>query len=63
MSKNIQYVVNANGERTAVILSIEDHENLLEDYHVLAAAYESKNDSWIPLSEVVAKLRAEGKLH
>ena len=62
MSKNIQYVVNADGERTAVILPIEEYESLLEDYHVLAAAYEARDDDCIPLSEVVAELRAEGKL-
>jgi hypothetical protein len=62
MSKSIQYIENTDGERTAVILSIEEYENLLEDYHVLAAAYEARNDACIPLSEVVAELRAEGKL-
>lgn len=62
MSRNIQYITNAEGERAAVILSIEEYESLLEDLHVLAAAYESRNDACIPLSEVVEELRAEGKL-
>lgn len=54
--------MNADGERTAVILSIEEYESLLEDLHVLAAAYKSRSDACIPLSEVVEEWRAEGKL-
>jgi len=62
VSRNVQYITNAEGKRTAVILSLEDYESLLEDLHVLAAAYESRNDVCIPLSELVDELRAEGKL-
>lgn len=62
MSRNTQYVTNADGERTGVILSVEDYENLLEDFHVIAAAYEAKNELRIPWSEVVEELRVEGKL-
>ena len=62
MSQNIQYITNARGERTAVILPIEDYENLLEDFHLIAAAYEAKDEPRIPFSEVVEQLRAEGKM-
>jgi hypothetical protein len=41
---------------------VEEYENLLEDLHVLAAAYEAKGEPCIPLSEVVEELLAEGKL-
>jgi hypothetical protein len=37
MSKNLQYVTDERGERTAVILPIEEYEGLLED-------------SWMPRS-------------
>ena len=60
--KNIQYVTDASGKRTAVIMPLEDYENLLEDCHVIAAAYESRNEPCIPLSEVIEELRAEGKI-
>lgn len=59
--KNI-YVTDASGKRTAVIMPLEDYENLLEDCHVIAAAYESRNEPCIPLSEVIEELRAEGKI-
>lgn len=45
-----------------MILPVEEYETLLEDLHVLSAAYESRNDAFTPLSEVVNELRAEGKL-
>ena len=62
MTKKIQYIVNASGERTAVIVPIEDYENMLEDLHVLAAAYEAKDGPSIPFSEVLAELRTVGKI-
>ena len=34
--KNIQYVTDASGKRTAVIIPLEEYENLLEDIHVTA---------------------------
>ena len=34
MSRNVQYVTDANGERTAVILPLDEYEELLEDLHV-----------------------------
>jgi len=37
-----QYVVDASGNKTAVILSIEQYEQLLEDLHDLAIAAESR---------------------
>ena len=60
--KNIQYVTDASGKRTAVIIPLEEYENLLEDIHVTAAAYESRNEPCIPLSKVIEELRAEGKM-
>ncbi len=38
MSRNVQYVTNENGERTAVIVPIEECEELLEDLHVTRIA-------------------------
>jgi PHD/YefM family antitoxin component YafN of YafNO toxin-antitoxin module len=58
MSRNVQYVTDANGERTAVILPLEEYEELLEDLHVTRVAEETKDDTSRPLSEVVEELRA-----
>ncbi len=54
---NVQYITDAAGHKTAVILPIEDYEEMLEDLHFGAAARESKNDSSRPFDEVVAELR------
>ena len=62
MKENLQYITNAQGEGTAVILPIEEYENLLEDYHVLSVALETRDEPTIPLADVIAELRAEGKI-
>jgi hypothetical protein len=62
MSRDLQYVTDANGERTALILPLEEYESLLEDLHVIASAYKAKDQPTIPFSEVVEELRAKGQL-
>jgi hypothetical protein len=62
MSRGVQYVTDANGERIAVILPLEEYENLLEDLHVVAAAYKANGQPTIPFSDVVEELRAKGQI-
>ncbi|MDX6613937.1 MAG: hypothetical protein QOD75_3123 [Blastocatellia bacterium] len=62
MSRNVQYVTDANGERTAVILPLEEYQELLEDLHVTRVAKETKNEERIPWEKVKADLISEGKL-
>jgi hypothetical protein len=62
MSRNVQYVTDANGERTAVILPLEEYEELLEDLHVISVAEETKDEPRIPWEQVKAELVSEGKL-
>ena len=62
MTRNVQYITDANGERTAVILPLEEYEELLEDLHVTRVAEETKDDERIPWKEVKAELISEGKL-
>ncbi len=62
MSRNVQYVINEEGQRTAVILPIEEYEELLEDLHVTRIAEETKNDDRIPWEQVKTELVSEGKL-
>ena len=62
MSRNVQYVTDANGERTAVILPLEEYQELLEDMHVINAAEDTKDDTSRPLSEVVEELRAANEI-
>jgi len=62
MSRNVQYVTDSNGERTAVILPLEEYEELLEDLHVIRVAEETKDEPRIPWDQVKAELVSEGKL-
>ena len=62
MARNVQYVTDANGERTAVILPLEEYEELLEDLHVTRVAEETRDEPTIPWAEVKAELVSEGKL-
>lgn len=62
MSRNVQYITNENGQRTAVIMPIEEYEELLEDLHVTRIAKETKDDERIPWEQVKTELVSEGKL-
>jgi len=62
MSKNLQYITDAAGNKTAVILSIEEYEELLEDLHLTRVAEETKDEERLPWDQVKAELTAEGKL-
>lgn len=62
MSRNVQYVTDAEGNKTAVILPIEEYEELMEDLHLGRVARESRNEERIPWNQVRAELVAEGKL-
>jgi PHD/YefM family antitoxin component YafN of YafNO toxin-antitoxin module len=62
MSRNVQYVTDANGERTAVILPLEEYQELLEDLHVSRVAEETKDEPTRPLSEVLEEMRSAGEI-
>ena len=51
-----EYVVK-NGKRKAVILPIEEYEELLEDLHDLGVIARRKNEPTIPLAEVKRRLK------
>jgi PHD/YefM family antitoxin component YafN of YafNO toxin-antitoxin module len=55
MARNVPYVTDANGERTAVILPLDEYEELLEDLHVSRIAEETKDDERIPWKEVKSR--------
>ena len=62
MSRNLQYITDEAGNKTAVILSIEEYEELLEDMHVIRVAYETRNEPRRPFSEVLEEMRASGEI-
>jgi hypothetical protein len=62
MSKEVQFVIDVEGKKTAVILPIEQYEELLEDLHLGRVARESKDDTRRPFKDVVEELRAAGEI-
>jgi hypothetical protein len=57
-----QYITDEKGRKTAVILPIEEFEELLEDLQDLAVLAERRDEPTIPHEEVVAKLKRDGYL-
>ncbi|MGA2629466.1 MAG: hypothetical protein ABSG54_04560 [Terriglobia bacterium] len=62
ISPDVQFIIDAEGRKTAVILPIEEYEEMLEDLHLGRVARESKNEPRRPFAEVVEGLRSAGEI-
>jgi PHD/YefM family antitoxin component YafN of YafNO toxin-antitoxin module len=58
----VQFIVDTEGRKTAVILPIKEYEEMLEDLHLGRVARESKNDPRRPFAEVVEEMRAADEI-
>jgi len=58
----VRYIVNQKGERTAVVLPVEEDEELLEDLHDLAVMAERRDEPTISFEELKGQLNADGLL-
>ena len=47
-----RYIVDESGNKTAVVIPVEDYEDLLEDVHDLAIIAERKNESTTSFDEL-----------
>lgn len=56
MPNNVQFVTDTEGHKTAVILPIEEYEEMMEDLHTGHAARESRGEPRRPFEEVVKEL-------
>ena len=57
---NSQFIIDQSGTKKAVILPIEDYEELLEDIHDLAVIAERKDEPTVSLEDLKKKLKADG---
>ena len=57
---DLQYVMNDAGEKTAVILPIDQFRELIEDVEDLTAAAERRDEQTIPHKNLVAELKRDG---
>lgn len=62
MSPNAQFITDAKGTRTGVLLPLDEYESLLEDLQDLAAVAERRSEERVPFEEVKAQLRRDGLL-
>jgi len=62
MAVNEQYVVDAEGRKLAVVLSLEQYEKLIEDLHDLAVVAERRDEETISLQELRRRLKKDGVL-
>ncbi len=62
IEKDLQYVTNEAGEKTAVLVPIEEYRELLEDLHDLAILAERKDEPVISHKELTEELKNDGIL-
>jgi hypothetical protein len=55
-----QFIVDESGSKKAIILPIEDYEELLEDIHDLAVIAERKDEPTISFEKLKKRLKADG---
>lgn len=59
---NVQYITDEAGHKTAVILPIEDYEEILEDLHFGKIARESKDEPKRDFNEFLDEMRQDGEV-
>ena len=55
-----QFIVDESGIKKAIILPMEDYEELLEDIHDLAVIAERKDETTISFEDLKKRLKADG---
>lgn len=57
-----KYIVDESGQKTAIVLPIDEYEELLEDLHDLAVIAERRDEPTVSLADLKNKLQADGIL-
>jgi len=57
-----QFVVDAKGKKTAVILPLKRYQRLMEDLHDLGVVAERRSEEPIALEEMKRRLKKDGLL-
>jgi hypothetical protein len=60
MNLNPQYITNNNGEKMSIVLSIQEFENILEDFEDLAIVAERKDEKVISHQDMLKELKQDG---
>jgi PHD/YefM family antitoxin component YafN of YafNO toxin-antitoxin module len=62
MAVQEQFVVDAKGKKTGVILPLKQYQNLMEDLHDLAILAERRTEHPISFEEMERRLKKDGVL-
>jgi hypothetical protein len=57
-----QYITDTDGQKTGVILSIDEYERLLDDLHDLAVVAERRSETPVSLDKMKEWLKEDGVL-
>jgi len=57
-----KFVLDARGQKRAVVLSLKRYQQLMEDLHDLAVVAERRKEKPIPLKELRRRLKKDGVL-
>jgi PHD/YefM family antitoxin component YafN of YafNO toxin-antitoxin module len=59
---NLQYIIDASGHKTAVVLPIEEYEEMIEDLHLGEAYRASQDEPKRDFLELVEEMRRDGEI-
>jgi len=62
LESEVQYITNPDGEKTAVILPIEEFRELLEDIEDLAVIAERRDEPTVSHDKLLTELKRDGLL-
>jgi hypothetical protein len=57
-----KYLIDEKGQKTAVVIPVDEYEELLEDLHDLAVIAERKDEPTISFNDLKKRLKADGIL-
>ncbi len=55
-----QYLIDEQGKKTAVVIPLQEYEEMLEDLHDLAVIAERKDEPTISMKDLRERLKANG---
>jgi hypothetical protein len=60
--KGVKFVIDENGERSAVLIDLNENSELWEDFYDAYVAREREDEPRESIAEVRQRLQAQGKL-
>jgi hypothetical protein len=61
--KGVKFVIDENGEQSAVLIDLKENAELWEDFYDAYVAREREGEPRESIEEVRQKLQTQGKLH